>query len=267
MGQDVAALIKRDTASHALLSYTSRLCAILRSDPDREAPAIGTWTLGDVANHITLGIENYTRWLQGADAPDVDAIRNMARWNIETVRGLPRGDLPQLAERIEAATDRFVGAAADKPVGSDVRWYAGNRIPVQVAVCMRVIEAAVHGLDIATAAKQTWNIDADDARIMSYGLAYIGPYFVDNDKLDFEGTIRMHIRGGSDLYYIVSDQHLEVRTSGPRPKWHLSVDPIAWVLVATERRNQWIAALRGKIFGWGMRPLLPFKLRAATFQG
>ena len=267
MGADVAALIDRDFASDALRTSTARLCDVLRRGANRDAPAIGTWTLGDVANHVAWGIENYTAWLQGADAPDLDAIKNMSRWNNETVRRLAPADLRALGDRIEVATERFIEAAGQKPPSAKVRWYAGNRIPVEVAVCMRLIEAAVHGLDIARATKEKWEIHPDDARTMAYGLGYIGPYFVDEQKLDFEGTLRLHVRGGVDLYYIVEDHKLEVATTGPRPHWHLSVDPVAWVLVSTERRNQWTAAIGGKIIGWGTRPGLPFKLRAASFQG
>ena len=264
----MAALIDRGAASHALRSYTARLCAVLRQQPDRNALAVGKWTLGDVANHVASGIENYTKWFKGVDdAPDLDAIEDMSAWNEETVRGMPPANLSELADRIEVATEEFIEAAGDKPPFAQVRWYAGNRIPVEVAVCMRLIEAALHGLDIASAARQGWELRPDDARTMSYGLGYIGPYFVDKRKLDFDGTIRMHIRGGADLYYIVEDRELHVRTAGPRPHWHLSVDPITWVLVSSERRNQWTAALSGKIIGWGTRPALPFKLRVASFQG
>lgn len=267
MPDDVAELIDRDEGAGALRGYTSRLCAILRTSPDPEAPALGTWTLRDVANHLASGVENYARWLQGLDAPDLNEIRKMSRWNMETVRAMPPTDLAELADRIEAATSRFIDAASDKPPGSYVRWYADNRIPVQVAVCMRLIEAAVHGSDVATAAKQGWDIDRVAARTMSYGLGYISPHFVDEEKLTFEGTIRMRIRGGADLYYIVENHQLLVATSGPPPGWTLSVDPVAWVLVSTGRSNQWSAALRGKMFGWGTRPGLPFKLRAASIQG
>jgi hypothetical protein len=68
-----------------------------------------------VANHLTWGTENYTLWLEDKIAPDLDAIQNMSRWNIETVRQLPAADLPSLAERIDVATERFVKAAATKP--------------------------------------------------------------------------------------------------------------------------------------------------------
>ena len=267
MEADVAALIDRDKTSDALRINTARLCAVLRRGPNRDAAAVGTWTLGDVANHVAWGIENYTRWLRGDDAPDLDSIKNMSRWNAETVSRLPPAAPPALADRIEVATDDFIEATRDRPASGQVRWYAGNRIPVPVAVCMRLVEASVHGLDIAAAAKENWEINADDARTMCYGLGYIAPHFVDEQKLDFEGTIRMHIRGGADLYYVVERHRLNVATDGPRPDWHLSVDPVTWVLVSTERRNQWAAALRGKISGWGAHPRLPFKLRAASFQG
>ncbi|HWC14326.1 MAG TPA: maleylpyruvate isomerase N-terminal domain-containing protein [Actinomycetota bacterium] len=267
MSDDVASLIDRDEAAAALRTYTSRLCTILRDSPDPDERAIGIWTVGEVANHIASGIENYSQWMQDRDAPDLDELRNMSAWNVETVRALARADLPQLADRIEVATDAFVEAAAARSASSEVRWYAGNRIPVGVAVCMRLIEAAVHGRDVAVAGKRQWQIERDDARMMAYGLGYIGPYFVHDDALDFEGTVRVRVRGGADLYYVVRDQRLRVATDGPRPHWHLSVDPVAWVLVTTERRNQWSAAIRGQIFGWGTRPDLPFKLRAATFQG
>ena len=267
MADDVAALIDRRAASEGLRFYTARLCSLLRQRPDRDAPAIGSWSLGDVANHVCWGIQNYARWLSGKEAADLDAIRNMSQWNIETVQKLPPVDLPEVADRIEVATDEFIRSADDRPASSGVRWYAGNHIPVEVAVCMRLIEAAVHGLDIAAAARRRWEIEPDHARTMSYGLGYIGPHFVDEQRLGFEGTIRMRIRGGADLFYIVRQRRLRVATTGPRPNWNLWVDPVAWVLVSTERANQWIAALRGKVIGWGLHPRLPFQLRAATFQG
>lgn len=267
MPEEVAALINIDEAATALRDYTSRLCLLLRRGPDPGAPAVGSWTVGNVANHVATGIENYADWLHGQDAPDIDNIKDMAQWNIETVRVSSPADLPDLADRIEAATFQFIQATQDHPTGSYVRWYAGNRIPVEVAVCMRLIEAAIHGLDIAAATGREWAIDSDSARTMSYGLAYIAPYFVEPDRLNLEGTLRMRIRGGAEVYYIIRDRELRVATWGPKPGWHLSVDPVAWVLVATGRRNEWIAALRGKILGWGRRPALPFKLRAASFQG
>lgn len=267
MPSELAHLINRETATSALLEYTARLCTILRRGPRPDAPAIGSWTLGDVANHLASGVENYALWLQGLDAPDLDDIKNMSKWNIETVRALPPPHLPELAERLEAATSRFVEAAADIPTGSHVRWYADNHMPVEVAVTMRLVEAVVHGLDIATAAKDRWDIDPAAARTISYGLGYIAPHFVDGEKLTFHGTIRMRIRGGADLYYIVNNRQLSVATSGPPPGWTLSVDPVTWVLVSTQRRNQWSAALRGKVIGWGKRPALPFRLRAASIQG
>ena len=76
----------------------------------------------------------------------------------------------------------------------------------------------------------------------------------------------MHIRGGVDLFYIVEKNALSVATSALHVDWHLSLDPTAWVLVSTGRENQWRAALKGKIVGWGKRPLLPFKLWAASIQ-
>lgn len=267
MPDGLAALIDRDETATALRDHTSRLCAILRRLPDPEAPSIGRWALGDVANHLTWGVENYTCWLRGNDAPDLDAIKDMAKWNIETVRALPPADLPQLADRIEIATDEFIRAAHGELPAAQVRWYAGNRIPVEVAIAMRLVEAAVHGLDIATAAKEKWHVDPAAARAISYGLGYIAPHFVDGKKLDFEGTIRIRIRGGADLYYVVEQRQLRVDTSGPHPGWNLSADPITWVLVSTGRKNQWVAAATGKITGWGTRPLLPFKMRAASFQG
>ncbi len=267
MEGDPSLLIDRDGAADALRFYTDRLCEVLRGAQDREAPAVGSWTVGDVANHAVWGIENYTRWLRGEDAPDLESIRDMARWNIETVRRLPRANLVELADRLHGSTESFVDAARAIPSSAEVRWYAGNRIPIQVAISMRLIEAGIHGFDIARAAGTPWRIRPADARIMAYGLGYVAHHFVDDRKLDFDGTLRLRLRGGADLYYGIEDRTLRVTTHGSRPGWTLSVEPVSWVLVATGRRSQWAAALRGKIVGWGRSPMLPFKLRAASLQG
>lgn len=267
MDGDPSLLIDRHEAADALRFYTGRLCDVLRGAPDREAPAIGSWTIGDVATHTVWGIESYTRWLREEHAPDLESIRDMASWNIQTVRRLPRANLVELADRLHASTEGFIDAARAMPRSAEVRWYAGNRIPLQVAVSMRLIEAGVHGLDIARAAGMPWRVRPADARIMAYGLGCIAHHFVDRRKLDFEGTLRLRLRGGADLYYVIQDRVLRVSTRGSRAGWTLSVDPVWWVLVATGRRSQWPAALRGKIIGWGRNPMLPFKLRAASFQG
>lgn len=87
----------------------------------------------------------------------------MPQWNIQTVRAIPDLDLAEIADPLGAATDLFIQRTRAIARDTEVRWYAGKTIPVQVAACMRLAEAVIHGFDIATATGEKWPIDADDA--------------------------------------------------------------------------------------------------------
>ncbi len=255
-------------ACNALQKNTRHLTSLMRNVTAPESPAIGTWSIHDVAIHVTDGMENYARRIQRQPASELDAIRDMARWNVETVDRLPRTPLPELADRMERAADDFIVIARSMEPHDQVPWYAGFSIPVVVSVSLRLVEHIIHGYDIAMTARHPWPIDRDDAVEMTYGLAYTSPHFVDPDRLNFEGTIKIHIRGERPFFFVIQRRELRVQTSNKgRVGFHISADPVAWVLASTERMRRASAALTGRIIGWGFRPLMPFKLQAASFQG
>lgn len=150
MTSDVAELIDRDATCDALRKNSRRLSALLRRATNPDAPAIGIWTVGDVANHVTWGIENYALWLEDKIAPDLDAIQNMSRWNVETVRQLPAADLPQLAERINVATEEFIGSGVGtsrhyRRVGRGARLHHGRQVHQSAAVLRHPPTAGAQG--------------------------------------------------------------------------------------------------------------------------
>lgn len=248
---------------------TQRLTSLLRDITTIDRRAIGQWTIHDVALHVTDGIENYARQLQGRDGSQLDFIRNMARWNIERVKGLPRQPVADLADRIGSATEEFLQVARSMDPTEEVPWwYAGSRLPAVVSVSLRLVEHILHGYDIATAAGHSWPIDDQDAVTMTYGLAYISSHFVDADKLNFDGIIEMRLGGGAPYFFVIEDRGLRVETHPPAPAgFHISAHPVAWVLVSTGRVSRIRAVLTGTIIGWGTRPLLPLKLQRASIQG
>ena len=201
-----------------------------------DAPAIGTWTAGDVANHITWGIENYTKWLEDKAAPDLDAIENMSQWNVDAVSQMPTAHLSQLVERIDVATERFIQTAEEnsRPQGS-----AGT---------------------LETESRSRSQLPCGSSKRSFTALTSRTPQEGNGRSTRDPTTYSMY-------NYVVQDNELTVQTSERRADWHFSVDPFSWVLVTTERHNQWLAAVTGKILSWGRRASLPFKLRAASFQG
>ncbi|HEV3471875.1 MAG TPA: maleylpyruvate isomerase N-terminal domain-containing protein [Actinomycetota bacterium] len=252
----------------ALERHTRRLTALMRNITAADAPAIGSWSIHDVALHVTDGMANYAKRINGESASELDAIRNMAQWNVETVKRLPRKPLPELAAEMDRVTGAFIAVARSMAPDRMVPWYAGFSIPAVVAVALRLVEHIIHGYDMAKAARETWPIERHDAVAMTYGLAYTSPHFVEPDRLDFEGTLEVRIRGEAPFFFAVKDRRLHVDGSVMRDAgFHISAEPVAWVLVSTERMSRVFAALTGRIIGWGVRPLLPFKLQAASFRG
>lgn len=267
-GEPIEQRLQLDVVCDALEKNTRRLTSLMRNATTPDAAALGTWSLHDVALHVTDGMENYAKRVQHQPAAELDEIRNMARWNLETVDRLPRRPLEELADRMNDATEQFLAVARSMEPLHEVPWYAGFRIPVVVAIAMRLVEHIVHGYDIARAFGHTWPIATEDAIAMSYGLAYISPHFVDAQRLTFDGTIEMRLRGGTPYFFAIEDRTLRVESDPRRPVgFHISANPVAWVLVSTGRTNSVRATLTGKMIGWGTRPLLPLKLQRATFQG
>ena len=259
----VAGLFHSDDVALSLSKNTQRFTTALRAARRPDAPAVGRWTVRDVARHTAWGTENYVRWAKGETQPDLDELRNMPQWNIEKVEEVAERDLIRLAERIERATAELVGyLSALKPTDL-VPWYCGISLPANVSLAMRLIEVVLHGHDVAQANRQQWEIVREDALVVAYSGAYIAPFLVKPEEATFSASLEVRFRGGASLVFRLERGAVtvDVAVDEPAVDCRISADPRTWILTSSGRKSPVWASLSGGLITWGRKPWLPLKFR------
>ncbi|MGH3886726.1 MAG: maleylpyruvate isomerase N-terminal domain-containing protein [Pseudonocardiaceae bacterium] len=269
----------------ALRDEVARVTTLLRSIQDPKAPAVGQWTLGDVAMHLSQawilvpGLARQDLSPLHAVIPSTagvaggSVIRDM--WDLEEVTNLgvqadPERDPGVLADRIEARAKEYlsecVGADPDEPRPWLVE---GTTARLSTLTCHLLSETVMHTYDIAHAAGRRWRIDPAHAaivlgRFIVPVLQAAGPgVFVNSAKAaGLQATYDVRIRGGDSFHFVFDEGALNVvEPSSRRVDCHISADPVALLMVVWNRQSQWTAIAQGKLLAWGRKPWLGPQLR------
>ena len=255
-------------AQEAVRGAAARVTPMLRAVRHPEAPALGPWTVRDVAAHISHAMDTVAAMAKGGGGilPDV--------WGLSTltgamVQGEGEQDLVRLADRIDASGAAFLTFMRD--AGSDTQqpWIVrGVEFSLSNLTCHVLNELTVHGRDIALAEGVKWPIPRADAALIVDGflfpsLAGLGGSMLNQETAaHVRATYDIHVRGGGRHLLRLDRGDLFVEAPGSGPvDCHLSVDPAAFLLVAWDRISQWRAIPRGQLLAWGRRPWLGLKLR------
>ncbi len=135
--------------------------------------------------------------------------------------------------------------------------------------CHLLNETVVHGYDIARAVGLPWLIDPSHAALIFQGFllelfqALPPRTFVIQEKAaDLRARYEVRLRGAGRFLVVFDDGSMTVEApSSRRVDCHLSADPVAFLLVAWARTNQWRAISKGQLVAWGRRPWLGVQLR------
>src|SRR5262249_20655067 len=241
-----------------------QLVAMIRSEPEPTAAAVGSWTVRDVAAHVAGGAELYDQLAHGSPspAPTIGAITALNDQILGTLAGL---SLQVLADRIGAAVARLLAVADDHPDDPSVPWHAGLQMPMSTLLAIACGEYLVHGRDIARAVSLRWPVQPDWARTVFLGLLPVVPHYLLAERARGR-CVRYDIRLRGDqaarALFIVDDGVLTI--SGPVPDsradCYLSADPWAFLLLLYSRIGPMAPALTGRVLAWGSQPWLAFKL-------
>lgn len=261
--------VDADAAQAALAETVGRLGRLLRAVPAADRPALGRWTIGDVAAHLLVAFEGLSQ-LAGCGIPSpIDSVDVFAETMDEMARAVPERNLAVLAQRIEATAAEFLaGPAVTDPDGPRPWIFAGTQAAGTTFVCHLLDEVLVHGDDIARAAGLAWPIDRAHAVLALEGFLFVvlrqlpGHALLDQRRAaGLRARYRLSIRGGSQLDLAIADGSLSVAEPSDRPvDCHLSADPVALLLLFWGRRGQWPAIARGRLTAWGRRPWLAPRL-------
>lgn len=272
-------------AQRALRHEVTRVTAHLRSVGDPGVPALGEWSVAEVAMHLSQswlavsglvtedlsGVYGLLPGLEGtAGASLISDVWDLSGVTTLGVESDPERDLGVLARRIEERADRFFEGLAGKRADEVRPWLVeGTTVSLPTLTCHLLNETVVHGFDIARAGVQPWVVEPASAALVLEGflvpvLQALDPRaLVDQERAgDVRATYEIRIRGGGRFLFVFHDGALTIEApSSRRIDCHISADPAALLLVAWGRTSHWQAISRGQLMAWGRKPWLGPKFR------
>jgi hypothetical protein len=284
-----AASVDWRRAVDALAAEVARVTGLLRLIREPEAPAVGQWTLAEVAMHLSQAwivvpglaaddlsdIYKILPNLEGtADAALLEDVWELGGVTTAGVDGDLERDTNLLADRIEQRARAFLERIDARSIDEHHSWLVnGVNVTTLTLVCHLLNETIVHGYDIARADGRRWPISRSHAALVLDGfvvpvIAGLGPRTVVDQEAaaGLQATFEIHFRGGGHHLFTFDDGTLVIQGPGPGPvsrrvDCHISADPAAFLLVTWGRRSQWPAIGRGQITAWGRKPWLGPRFR------
>lgn len=238
------------------------LVALVRSVPDPGVVAVGTWTVGEVAAHLSHAFRADTDALAGRPVPEATVTKaGIAEGTARLLAEDGERDPVALADRIAALADEFDDAVSRSGPAA-VEWLQGLRLPPSMVACHLLNECLVHGYDIAKATGRPWPIQPGHALLALEEfvfplIATLPPTALVNQEKarSFRARVEVRPRGGRRTVMDFDGGSLTLDTAGARDvDAHISADPRALMLLITNRQGVGKPLLKGEIAAWGRRP-------------
>ena len=248
-------------ARAALREVVPEFVRLVRSVPDPNAAAVGTWRAADVAAHVSHVCGADTDALAGRTMPtgtvNTASVAELTEAMLDDDR---QRDPAALADRVTALADDFDEVAANCSADT-VTWLGGAQLAPSAVACHLLEEFLVHGHDIARASDRPWPILRRHALLAIEGAALpiitaLPTSFLNAERAgSLRARIDIRLRGGGRAVLVVDNGSLrfDEADSGPADV-HVSADPASQLLVLLGRQGVWKPLLTGKATGWGRRP-------------
>ncbi|MGP3991946.1 maleylpyruvate isomerase N-terminal domain-containing protein [Streptomyces sp. 3N207] len=249
-------------ARAALRDVVPRLVALVRSAPDTNSASVGTWTVGDVAAHLSHVFRFDTDAVAGRPVPEATVTTaGMAEVNAKMLAEDGEREPGVLADRINALASEFDDVAS-RSQAATVSWLQGARLPPSAVACHLLEECLIHGHDIAGATGRPWPIQRHHALLAVEGgalplIAALPPTaFLDQEKAgSFRARFELLLRGGGRTLMVFDRGSLTLDAECARDvDAHVSADPAALMLLFIGRQRIWKPLLEGKLATWGRQP-------------
>ena len=260
-------------AQAAAATLVVRIAALIRSIRNPTAPAIGEWSVRDVAVHLGHVWQGLPAMARRQTAPPLRDLWELGAMTTALVRGERDPEPEAVAGRIEKAAREYLAETAVADDGGTTPWMIeGIEVPRSVFTCHLINEMLLHGDDIARAERRPWRIEPVHAGLALRGFILPVVRLMDPCTLvdqartgGFAARWDVSWRGQGRVVYVLEggELHLEA-PAGRRVDCRISADPGAFLLVMFGRRGVWSTVARGRMLAWGRRPWLLPTLRALT---
>ncbi len=255
-------------ARAALRDVVPSLVTLVRSVPDANSRSVGTWTVAEVAAHLSHVFRFDTAAIAGKPVPDAVVTQaGMAEVNAKMLAEDDERDPAVLAARLDKLAAEFDEASSSR--AATVDWLQGVRLPPSVVACHLLVECLMHGHDIARAAGRPWPIRRDHALLAIEGgvlplMAALPPTAFVNQRQarSFRGRFELRLRGGGTTVLAFDRGALTLDTAGDIDA-HISADPATLMLVFIGRQGIAKPLLAAKLAAWGPRPWKLARMLAA----
>lgn len=246
----------------ALRDVVARLVPLVRSVSDADVASVGTWTVGDVAAHLSHGFRADTDALAGRPVPEAVVTKaGIAEATAKLLAEDSERDPAALADRIRMLAGEF-HEAASRSRAATVGWLQGLHLPPSMVAGHLLNECLIHGHDIADAIGRPWPIQRHHALLAVESfvfplIAALPPTALVNQERagSFQARIDIRLRGGGRTLMAFERGSLTLDTGRSRDvDAHLWADPAALMLVFIGRRGIAKPLLGGKLVAWGARP-------------
>ncbi|MDQ3957360.1 MAG: maleylpyruvate isomerase family mycothiol-dependent enzyme [Actinomycetota bacterium] len=265
-------------AARSRLPVVARdFAALLSGIEDPSRPAVGEWTIGDVAAHVShvagggalvaMTVGNTSG--EGLSVGD-DLVAGAAAFNARTLANDPERDVRALAERVEKSVADLLETTAPLQGDEPVAWLGGLVLPASGLPCHLMGELLVHGFDVARAAKRPWPMGPVEAGLafgffmdaIRFSPASMRRGYVHQDAAaGLRAVFEFRVRGGRTYVLDFDDGSLTVSDPPVSPvDCRISAAPAAALLSAFGRIGRARPVLSGRIVAWGRRPWLALKL-------
>lgn len=250
-----------DAVNTALVRDAEKLASVLRRIGDPTPKAIGTWSIGETANHVASSPEYFLAAARGEAT--LESLDEVDAGNARSLAQDPERDPSVLADRLETGVKELVSYAATVDGNPTVAAFVGVEVPLSTLLAIELGEVLVHGYDIARAAALPWTIEPSDALVAHREFLALLPYLLDKKRSSGARVdAGLRIRGMEPVRVSVHDGTLELeKATGQRVDFTMSVEPSVYLLMYFNRVHPVSQMLRGRLLVWGRRP---WKIR--TFQ-
>lgn len=223
------------------------------------------WTLAETAVHVLQAFREYLSSARGDVTPSPEPIDNIpayvARVNREQIDAEPERGPAALAGMLRDAITALVDWARAAGPEHVVTFAAGYSFDTTTTACSLIAELVVHGYDIARTTGDRWDVDRHSATLAVYATSAALDLALDRRAAAGEHVhVDLRPRGGRPFSIRIEHGRAWTEAAGGRPDVHLSVDPLAYLLVGFGRVGLVGPSLTGKLILWGRRPWVMLRM-------
>ena len=248
----------------ALLDTSSALAAVMRQVRDPTVRAVGVWSIGETAAHVSGSSRYFLAAARGEGV--LERLDDVDRSNAQALATDPERDPGRLADRLETGERALVGFARQVEGDPAVHPFEGVEVPLSTLLAIELGELLVHGFDIARAAHLPWPLDPAAAILTLQGYLPLMPHTLNAARAhDVRLALEIRIRSMRPVVVSIADSELVVDDSGERRvDAHIAATPTAYLLLMWNRIPPWQPLLTGQLLIWGRRPWRALELDRLT---